>query len=97
MKFKPNVNELFQNPNIFSNPHSRAASTSNLDQLEISPNPTNIQRHVDLARTRINEEISDIENPPSYFELEMQHILPTYEEANNINNDINQEHLQAQD
>ena len=70
-----------------------------MDQLEISSNPTNIQRQVDLEMTRINEEISDLENPPSYFELEMQHILPTYEEANanNINNDINQEHLQAHD
>ena len=65
---------------FFSNGH-RILLSSNSNQSEISSNPTNNGRHNDLPSIR-NNEVSELENPPSYNEIEMQDILPTYEEAN---------------
>ena len=73
MQFKIVFKERFLNSNIFSIARTNS-STFDFNQANISSNPTNIQMQNDLARTRINEEVSDLENPPSYFELDMQHI-----------------------
>ena len=73
MQFKIVFKESFSNSNIFSIARTNL-STFDFNQANISSNPTNIQMQNDLARTRINEEVSDLENPPSYFELDMQHI-----------------------
>ena len=73
MQFKIVFKERFLNSNIFSIARTNL-STFDFNQANISSNPTNIQMQNDLARTRINEEVSDLENPPSYFELDMQHI-----------------------